>query len=835
MSSAAANGHHDTLTVALAYQAARLSVIPIRRDGSKRPSCASWKPYQQEPADEAQVRRWFCGANPPGVAVIGGEVSGGLECIDFDTDAETTFQDWCGLVEAVAPGLIARLSVARTPKGGYHVRYRCPDMPIPGNAKLAMDPGAKAVLIETRGEGGYALAPGCPAECHPTGRLYEHFSGPPLEQVQPIGMEERDILIRCARSFDHGTATVPPTPKAGHGPGLTAGDDFDQHGPDWPELLEPHGWTAVYHRGGVTYWRRPGKEDRGWSATTGACTSKAGRQLFAVFSSNADPFPGPEGGRVCSVHGKFATYTLLNHGGDFSAAARALAEQGYGDKRSRPSRNGTASKEPGAPPTIDPDAAESPAADANGNVHLTDLGNARRVVKRHGCDLRYIHPWKTWLVWDGWRWAEDQTGEVVRRVKETQGSLFKWAEAKFRELAQQGDDDEDEGRKAKVKQLRSLLAHLLKWEDTRAIVRCLESARSESGIPAVPTQLDADPLLLNVLNGTIDLRTGQLRPHCRADLMTKLAPVEYDAAATCPRWLKFLDRIMAGNTKLIGYLQRVCGYGLTGDVSEQCLWFFHGAGANGKSTFLGILLALLGDYGMQAVSELLMVKHNESHPTERADLFGKRFVATIETEEGKRMAEALMKQMTGGDKIRARKMRQDFFEFPPTHKIILAANHKPQVRGTDHAIWRRIKLVPFTVTIPPREQDKALPAKLKKEQSGILAWLVAGCLDWQRHGLGEPDEVRQATTAYQAEQDVVQGFIDECCQVHPEAKANSSGLLTAYLAWSGDKLMTAPAFRKRMKDKGFESKEGTGGRYFWHGLQLKQATEEGGDSGGEWR
>jgi putative DNA primase/helicase len=217
-----------------------------------------------------------------------------------------------------------------------------------------------------------------------------------------------------------------------------------------------------------------------------------------------------------------------------------------------------------------------------------------------------------------------------------------------------------------------------------------------------------------------------------------------------------------------------------------------------------------------------MVKNHKSHPTERADLFGKRFVATIETEEGKRLAEALMKQMTGGDKIRARRMRQDFFEFDPTHKIVLAANHKPQVRGTDLGAWRRIKLVPFTVTIPEEEKDKALPEKLKGELPGVLNWCIQGCLDWQRHGLGEPDEVRQATSKYRAEQDTVQGFLDECCVLHPEARVKSSALLEAYHEWSGDRVMTSPAFRERLKERGFESKRGHGGAYFWHGVGLAQ-------------
>ncbi len=449
--------------------------------------------------------------------------------------------------------------------------------------------------------------------------------------------------------------------------------------------------------------------------------------------------------------------------------------------------------------------------------HLTDLGNARRLVERHGADLRFVHPWRRWFVWDELRWAEDTTAEVARRVKETQGKVYDEATVRLRALRDAGDDPDA---KAERDHAQKLLKHAINWEDARAIARCLELAKSEPGVPLLPDQLDQDPFLLNVLNGTLDLRTGELRPHQREDLITKLAPVWYDPQAECPLWLKFLDRIMDGKADLIGYLQRVVGYCLTGDVSEQCLWFFHGTGANGKSTFLATLLAMLGDYAMQSVSDLLMVKGHESHPTERADLFGKRFVSTIETEEGKRMAEALMKQMTGGDKVRARKMRQDFFEFAPTHKIVLAANHKPTVRGTDHAAWRRIKLVPFVVTISPEEKDKDLPQKLTAELPGILAWAVQGCLDWQREGLAEPDEVRQATAAYQSEQDSVQGFLSDCCQLLPEARVKASALLDAYQKWSGDRLMTLQGFGQRLREKGYESKRGHGGGYFWHGIGL---------------
>jgi putative DNA primase/helicase len=469
-----------------------------------------------------------------------------------------------------------------------------------------------------------------------------------------------------------------------------------------------------------------------------------------------------------------------------------------------------AARAPRKPRRRKAEAAAGPAA-SEVRLHLTDLGNAVRLKERHGADLLHCHPWGEWLVWDDKRWRRDDRGEVQRRAASTALSIYGEAER-----------CPDPRRRAE------LAEHAVASESARSIRAMVELARS--AVPVLPEQLDADPMLLNVLNGTLDLRTAALRPHRREDLITKIAPVEFHEDAACPLWCKCLDRWMGGNKALVGYLQRVVGYCLTGDVSEQAMWFFHGAGANGKSTFLGALLWLLGEYAMQAVSELLMVKSHEAHPTERADLFGKRFVATIETEEGKRMAEALMKQLTGGDNVRARKMRQDFFEFAATHKIALAANHKPAVKGTDLAVWRRIKLVPFTVTIPEVEKDKALPEKLKAEASGVLSWCVAGCLDWQRHGLQEPPEVTRATAEYRKEQDTVALFVAECCFVHPTARAGAAALLEAYQKWSGDRSMTPYAFARRLEASGFEGKKLESGK-FYLGIGLPDPSKNTGNDG----
>lgn len=455
------------------------------------------------------------------------------------------------------------------------------------------------------------------------------------------------------------------------------------------------------------------------------------------------------------------------------------------------------------------------------DARLTDLGNAQRLVARHGQDLRYCHPWKKWLVWDGIRWKPDDTGEVMRRAKETVRSMY----------AETARIDDERGR-------RDSLKFLLKSENKDRLNAMVSLAASEPGIPVLPGDLDRDPWLLNVKNGTVDLRTGELRAHRREDLLTKLASVEYDPAAKCPRWLQFLNEIMDGNQNLIGFLQRAAGMSLTGDVSEHVLLICYGTGRNGKSTFLNTLLALTGDYGMAAAPDLLLARQGDRHPTELADLFGKRLVVAMETDEGRRLAEALVKQLTGGDPIKARRMREDFWQFTPTHKFWVATNHRPRVRGVDVAIWSRLKLVPFHVRFPdgdPR-QDKRLPQKLLAELPGILAWAVSGCLTWRECGLGVPEEVRAATEAYRAEQDVLAAFINECCIINPLAKALAKDLYRTYVEWcekNGERPMSQKFFGEQLSERGFERHRGTGGYYNWRGIGILADLEYSGKRKGE--
>lgn len=458
----------------------------------------------------------------------------------------------------------------------------------------------------------------------------------------------------------------------------------------------------------------------------------------------------------------------------------------------------------GPPP---PNGRDRGTGEQSGGFNLTDLGNAERFVARHGGDVRYCYPWGKWLTWTGTRWERDDSGRVYRLAKEAVRGIYAEAAAA-----------EDEGRR------RAIAKHATSSEAKNRIEAMLELAKSD--VPVSPDDLDADPWLLNAENGTMDLRTGELGPHRRGDLLTKMAGAKYHLEAKAPAWETFLKRVLPGQ-ELRRFVQRGAGYSATGDTSEQCLFLSHGGGNNGKSTFQEALGEVLGDYAMRAPTEMLMAKRSGGVPNDVARLKGQRFVTASETEEGRRLAESLVKDLTGQDTITARFMRAEFFDFKPTHKLWLATNHKPEIRGTDNAIWRRIRLIPWSVVVPPAERDRKLPEKLRTEAAGILAWVVRGCLEWRRGGLGEPEEVRNATASYRAEQDVLATFMEERCVVTPNASAPATPLYQAYKSWceeSGEKVETQKKFGMRLAERGFEREKS--GVYYWLGLGL---LHDGGD------
>jgi len=432
----------------------------------------------------------------------------------------------------------------------------------------------------------------------------------------------------------------------------------------------------------------------------------------------------------------------------------------------------------------------------------TDLGNARRLVDAHGHDLRYAPEQGRWYVWDGRRWGVDITGEVNRRAK-----------AVADELLDEARDSRDE----------KLFKHAIRSQSNSSLNAAITVATTEPTVPVLVDQLDADPWLLTVANGTLDLAAGRLQAHDRGDLITKTSSVEWHPEATCPTFDAFLERVIPDHDTR-RYVQRLAGYSLTGDVAEHCLPILYGHGANGKSTFLEVMMKLLGEHAAPASPNLLVVERHEQHPTALADLAGRRLVVCQEVQAGHRLDESLVKSLTGGDKLKARYMRQDFWSFTPTHKLWLATNHKPQIRGTDDGIWRRIKLIPFEITIPENERDKDLLDHLTEELPGILRWAVQGCIDWQGEGLDTPTAVTEATARYRDESDVVAMFVAECCVTGNGFIVRSSELHTAYLQWcttNGIKYtLSNKALVQYFDEKGYDRTENRNHQSMWLGIGL---------------
>lgn len=438
----------------------------------------------------------------------------------------------------------------------------------------------------------------------------------------------------------------------------------------------------------------------------------------------------------------------------------------------------------------------------------TDTGNAKRFVKRWTGRIRYVGAWKQWLVWDGSRWEQDETHAVMRAAKDTVLAMY---------------------REASEIQSDSTRTDYIKWalasESRAKLENMIALAQSEKQFATRAERLDTKPLLLNCKNCTIDLAALKVRDNDPKDLLTKRLEIEYDKTAKPKLWLKFLNRVMNGDQDMLEFIQRAVGYTLTGETSEQCLFFMIGTGKNGKSTFIETLLDLMGDYALKTPTETLMARDRSGVPNDVARLAGARLVVARETDESQRLAEATVKDLTGGDKITARYLHQEFFDFHPEFKLWMYGNHKPLVRGTDEGIWRRIRLIPFSVTIPSEEQDKDFTKKLKNELPGILNWALEGYAKWRKSGLGEPRIVREATQEYRTEMDMIGEFISDCFNIGLNETVTSGLLNEHWKAWCedmGERAMPQRVLGLRLKERGFKPGRTTHGTRIWVGLSVKK-------------
>ncbi|MEV7364296.1 phage/plasmid primase, P4 family [Streptomyces sp. NPDC091299] len=818
---------NNVLEAALAWHHAGASVVRAAIDGTKRPDGA-WKQYQTQRPTEDTVRQWFEGGHP-GLGIILGSVSGGLEMLEFEGRAvvEKRHEAFDEIAEASGLGEVwQRIKdgyCEQTPSGGYHLIYRVTGGDVLPNTKLARrpsteeeleaTPGARVqVLVETRGEGGFVVTAPSHGPVHPSGQPWQLLAGDP-KNVAEITADERDALFNIAHMLDKMPEVEVPAqtrieaatdvPDLG---GVKPGDDYEQR-TDWADILTPLGWRLLGQHGNTRYWQRPGKTDPGPSATTGHSDDRD--RLFVFTTSTEFEAERP--------YTKFGAYALLEHGGDHSAAAKELRRKGYGSAPTTPSGrpqlrvvNGFTQPLAGPPPVDGANALQIDAtpraatSSSNWPESFTDDGNALLFVDTYGEHLRYVPQRGMWLTWDNHRWTWDENGLVVELARDM-----------IRDLDPTVFDEEIE------KAARKHKSASLSRDKVNAAVHL---ARTDRRVVAPASQLDAAPRHLNTPGGIVDLNTGEIAASDPAALHTRSTLVAPDASLPTPRWTTFLNDTFGGDAGMIGFVQRLAGYSASADTGIHVLPFLHGGGQNGKSVIMDALRQLLGDYAATAPAGFLMAGKQE-HSEEMARLQGLRLVVASEVNQDAKFDEAKMKELTGGDTITARYMRQSFFSFEPTHHLWLMGNHQPQVKAGGDSFWRRLRLVPFLHKVPEEKKIENLAKLLVAEEGpGILAWIIQGAIDVFDSGLRPPAAVMDATKVYAEEEDQLGRFLDECCLIGggEHVKLETKKLRAAYESWchaEGEKPLSSSPFGRELKQRGIVKKP-SNGKHFYPNLAL---------------
>lgn len=833
----------STLAAAATFLAHGLQPIPIKADGSKSPALSEWKHLRDRRATDDDLIRWYMDHPERGVGIVCGAISGDLVAIDADVSGDRP--GWPMLEAAIAAAggdLAAGWQEAKagwldeTPSGGRHVLIRVPGVEI-GNVKLAASATGKP-FVETRGEGGQIVCPPSGGAVHPTGRPYRLLAGGP-DTIATMTPDWWAALVEACATFDertaHGIEAAPRgTTWNGDGADTRPGTEFNRRA-SWPALLQEHGFTIVRQSGRMLRVRRPGKTD----GESGSVFLDAGAGgILVMWSTSVDALEG--GGK----YSPFGFLTAMRHGGDFAAAGQALAAaRGPVLHLNTPARSAQEDRTPMANPAPadagDPgprhdgaagnvvDMTGEPVAAADdldpivatgqGSIRLTDIGNADRLAERvrdrFACVL--IDQTKPrWLHYAGGVWSPSMKGEIQREAKASITEAY----------AMLPDVEPIEARKALEK-------HLKASEQATRIAAAISLSVSVPGIAVTDDEFDCDPLLLNVENGTLDLRTGRLRPHDPADRLSKMARVAHDPDATAPAWEAFLSRVLP-DPDVRRYVRTLFGFAMTGRTADivPVAW---GRGANGKSTLVDTLQFVLGDYAIQSPIETFMDgKASSSGATpELARLQGARVVFTSEGSEDQRLNVGRLKMLTGGERIAARRLYRDQTEFTPTHTVWISTNHRPIVPGDDAALWRRLQLVPFRVVIPESERDPDLKDKLRAEAPGILNWLMAGYADYVAAGrFVHPAAVREATEEYRSDNDDVGNFIAKHCIEEPRAREAARVLYDSYRNWVFTEYgqtaepATAQAFGRNLKQRGYDAKHTRTGKMTL-GIRLRRPDE----------
>lgn len=799
------------LDTALALHAAGIVALPVRTDGSKAPGLGSWKTYQQQHPTIDELLGWFGTDSTDGIGVLTGAISGNLEMVELEGRA---VMDGAldQLVDLAYDNGIAELFdkvrqgyTESTPSGGIHLLYRVTDGAVRRNTKLARDE-ARQVLAESRGEGGFVVIAPSHGRSHPSGLAW-HLHAGSIAQIADITADERDLLWAVIGMLDR----EPPREQyatnlaLGQSTGTRPGDEYDAK-TTWAEILEPHGWTIARRMGKGHAWTRPGKT-HGISATTGQSSDDIDR--LYVFSSSTEFEPE-------RPYTKFAAYALLEHHGDYSAAARALAAAGYGsgqpaavpiDQVSAP-----APERPRL--TVVPDthgsSALAPAPSPTGRTSIySEDWHALRLVSAYGDRIRWCPDRGKWLTWTPTGWAWEGSHREAGAVRE-------FAKDVVRDLPPD----------TPASQHRRVLS-------AQGITGALLQAASDPRLTVSYAELDADPWALNTPGGLVDLRTGAIRPATPGDLVTRSTTASPASAWRGGRWEAFLaETFGSADNELARYVQTLIGYSAVGLVGAHVLPFAYGSGGNGKGVTMEAVVAVLGSYATTAPARFLMAGQ-ERHETEIARLAGARMVVASEVDDADRFDEGKVKLLTGGDSLTARFLNRDHFTFTPSHTLWLVGNHLPAVRSGGDSFWRRLRLIPFEHTVPPESRVDDLQGILARQHGPeILAWLVEGAVRYSDHGLAEPAGVRAATADYAHDTDTVARFLEESCLLGggETVKTPVAAIYAAYDRWckaAGDVALSGKALTQALRARhGIDSVKGAKGARHYLGISLLTDDEE---------
>lgn len=791
------NKNERTKFIANKYIEKGINILPIWSN-SKKPFLSKWDYLQNKLATKEQIDMWWKSLEN-NLAVICGKVSNNLEMFDFDIKGEKDYYDkfinLCKEDEELF-SLLPLLPTFESPSGGKHIYFRCIESPVPKSTKLAYSIDNKSdlqIAIETRGEGGYAL-------CYPS-EGYKKL-GKNITTVPTISLKTKTKLYDIAKSLDKmksisknikedkKSKEFTSSKKKGI---LRPGDDFNEDG-DIEEILLKHNWIHLH---GIE-WQRPGKEGAGGLSAT---LNFNGCNLFYVFSSNALPF------EINTAYSKFAVFAYLEYDGDFSKAASQLAKEGFGT------------------PINDLETATKEDKDINEycvNRPLTQLGNSERLAKRYGNNIRYCPIWKSWFIYDEKRWKRDDRNEIHNYVKNTVRYIQREADILLTSLSKEevilkNDSKEEKSRKNKIiednKNINKRIYTLkLFGRQSESKVNCdamLKHAQSISKLIMLPDEFDSNPAKFNCSNKTIDLDRFVVYDHRRIDNLSQLSNIIYDKNAQCPKWIEAIEFYLPESPELQKYVQKVFGYILSGYTNQQCLFFLHGPGGNGKSTIIHILEKIMGEYGIKTNAETF-ISNNQSNDLAIANLDKKRLVVSSELAGNKKFNESLIKDITGEDSLSGRFLYSNSFTFTPVAKLLLYGNQRPYIANYDKGIWRRINLLPFLTEITDNNRNLNIIKDLESELSGILNWMLQGYKMLKNEGLLPPEEVLLATEEYKDENNVIGNFIKEMIIKSNNDNIKSCDLYKQFLLWSelnGEKNISHILFSKKLKEQDIKIKK----------------------------